>query len=125
MVRGNGRAPARARGGRIVSRGAARRRQRRSARVEIANVARQGIGRRITIRDAARLILELSDRSLVGLGGGGEAAEDGTAAPLTGDGRRHRSIVELLVTAREAYERQHPARPALVCHVAPFVMRLG
>src|SRR3954447_18586979 len=77
-----------------------------SARVEVAHVTRRRVWRRVPVRDAPCLILELRNRRFVWLGWCGEIPEDRTAAALTGHAGRNGLIVELLVTARQADERQ-------------------
>jgi hypothetical protein len=88
----------------------------RSARVEIADVSRSGVGRRVTVRDAARLLFELRDRRFVRFGRRGKVAEDRSTTPLAGDIRGNGLIVEPLIPTRQADEREKTAGAALVRH---------
>src|SRR5205823_1293039 len=71
------------------------------SRVQVPNVVRRGLRRIIAQGDAAGLRLELRDRCLIGLGGGGELTENGAAALRALHGRRDGLIEEVLVAARE------------------------
>jgi hypothetical protein len=87
--------------------------------LEVAHVVESRVRRRIAVRDAARLLLELRDSRFVGLGGGGELAEHGAAALVAGHVRGRRCLlVEFLLAAREAYESDHAAWPAIVHHIS-------
>src|SRR5690348_8203765 len=88
----------------------------RSARVEIAHVSRCRVGRRITIRDAACLILQLCNRRLVRFGRRGEATEDRSTTALAGDVRGNGLIVELLIPTRQADEGEKTAGTGLIGH---------
>jgi hypothetical protein len=90
----------------------------RSARIEIADVSRSRLGRRIAVRDAARLLFELRDRRFVRLRRRGEVAKDRSATSLTGDIRGNGLIVEPLIPTRQADEGEKTAGAALVCHGA-------
>jgi hypothetical protein len=90
----------------------------RSARIEIADVSRGRVRRRVTVRDAARLVLELRDRRFVRLGWRGEVAKDRSTAPFADDTCGHGLFVEPLIPTRQADEGEETAGAALVSHGA-------
>src|SRR5690349_14304546 len=87
-----------------------------SARVEVAQVTRRRVRRRVPVRDASGLILELRNRRFVRLGWRGEIPEDRAATALTGHRGRNRLIVELLIATRQADEGEKTARTGLIGH---------
>src|SRR5690348_15397770 len=87
----------------------------RSAIVQVAHVARR-VRRRISVADAARLFLELRDRCVVRLRRGGKISKHRAAALLARHVRRHRSIIELLVSAGDAHQRDEASWTAVVRH---------
>src|SRR5436190_16937726 len=94
------------------------RRHAHSARVEIAEVAGSRVRRRIAVADAARLLLELRDRGVVGLCRGGEGSKHRTAALLTGNGVRDCLIIELLISAGDTHQRNDADRSVVIRHDA-------
>src|SRR5512146_1151149 len=84
--------------------------------VEVAHVAWPRVGRCVAETDAAGLLLELGNRGFIGLGGSGEGAEHGAAAPFASHGTGYRLVVGLFVAAGQAYQRHETARSTVVCH---------
>src|SRR5262245_60191236 len=75
------------------------------SRIEVADVVGRRLRRIVVQRDAAGLLLELRDGSLVGLGRGCKLSENGAAALLTLHGWRHCLIIEVFVAAGETHQR--------------------
>src|SRR5262245_22530580 len=87
-----------------------------SAHVEIADVSRRGIRRRIAVADASRLFFERGDRGVVGLGRSGKATKDGCAALVARESVRNCFLESLLVPAGDANQCYDAARAFVVGH---------
>src|SRR5687768_4855269 len=89
--------------------------------LEVAHLVGRCLRRRIAVLNAARLLLEVRQRRLVGLRGGIEPTKHGATALVACQRRRYRRVEGLFVATGQAHQRRDAlrvlaTRAFLPCH---------